>query len=286
MCPNMKKLRDFYEKLYQYDVEHFTKVFRDVYDVGGTRGTRLKLIIDFMEDTSSTRILDVGCGIGYNLAMLTKIARARNYVVGIDISLGAIKVAKRFLRNAKKCYLLVTDAQLLPFKEETFDLVICSEVLEHLPDDQRSISEMARILEKGGEMIISVPVSSKNHGVSVAFQIRGVDIGGDLRNYNFESLSSLLQGVGLRIETFSYLIGPFYDVLYKAYRILMKALLGQDIEVFKRKVAVGSARPRGLLWLFHKTSVLVSQLLGRVDMFLFKKTVGRDLIVKAVKVGE
>jgi len=280
MFINMKKSRDFYEKLYRYDAEHFMKVFRDVYDVGGTRSTRLKIIGGLIRSTSYTRMLDVGCGVGYNLAKLANIA---DYGVGIDISLGAIKVAKRLLKSAREgdYDLLVTDAQLLPFRRGTFDLVICTEVLEHLPDDKQSITEIARILKKGGEIVISVPVSSENNGDGDAFQIGGVDIGGDLRDYNYNSLSSLLQGVGLGIEAFSYLNGPFYDVLYKTYKFFLGALLGQDIEVFKRKVALGNAQPRSLLSFFHKISVLTSQLLGRVDMLLFRNCVGQDLIVKS-----
>lgn len=57
----------------------------------------------------------------------------------------------------------------LPFKDESFDTVFCSQVLEHLPDPKRALEEMARILKKEGHLILSVPHLSYIHGAPEDF---------------------------------------------------------------------------------------------------------------------
>jgi len=51
----------------------------------------------------------------------------------------------------------VGDAQNLPFEKETFDVVFCSQVLEHLPEPQKALDEFARVLRPGGRLVLTVP---------------------------------------------------------------------------------------------------------------------------------
>ncbi len=53
------------------------------------------------------------------------------------------------------------DLTKIPFPSESFDLVICNHVLEHIPDDDKAISEIRRVLSKGGNAIVQVPISNK-----------------------------------------------------------------------------------------------------------------------------
>ncbi|MBT7655838.1 MAG: class I SAM-dependent methyltransferase [Flavobacteriales bacterium] len=50
------------------------------------------------------------------------------------------------------------DLTALPFAEETFDLIFCNHVLEHIPEDQKALSELYRVLKKGGTAILQVPL--------------------------------------------------------------------------------------------------------------------------------
>lgn len=91
------------------------------------------------------RLLDLGCGDGYLLKRLGKFN-----AFGLDISL------KR-LKRVNKDNLVQGDATKLPFKNNSFDVVVCSEVLEHVPDPKLLIKEIKRVIKKSGNIIISVP---------------------------------------------------------------------------------------------------------------------------------
>jgi SAM-dependent methyltransferase len=88
--------------------------------------------------------LDLGCREGHQSRRLERLGY---YVVSVDI-------IKRY-KNA----ILVDANKGLPFKNETFDLVWCSEVIEHLTDVHRTINELKRVLKTGGHAVITTPNS-------------------------------------------------------------------------------------------------------------------------------
>jgi ubiquinone/menaquinone biosynthesis C-methylase UbiE len=93
-------------------------------------------------------ILDVGCGTG---AVTLDIAHSTNgSVVGIDIDSEKMKEAERVLSNISNIKLMEADVMNLPFKNETFDLVLFNVVLIYIKDQQKAINEMARVTKKGG----------------------------------------------------------------------------------------------------------------------------------------
>lgn len=98
--------------------------------------------------------LDAGCGRGLYTRCLAKIA---DDVEAIDISHSHINAQLRRNRrsNVRPRLGSVTD---LPYPDEVFDLVLHSEVLEHIPDDHLALSEIIRVLRPGGRLVISVPV--------------------------------------------------------------------------------------------------------------------------------
>src|SRR5437870_2897115 len=105
--------------------------------------TKGKLIaFDMVEHVAEKRALDIGCRDGYWTKRLED--RGHN-VVSIDIE---PHYEKAIVANAN---------QKFPFQEHEFDLVWCSEVIEHLNDPSFSVSEMRRILKPGGQMILTTP---------------------------------------------------------------------------------------------------------------------------------
>lgn len=100
------------------------------------------------------RVLDVACGIGYGSAILAQ--RGAGYVVGVDISPEAIAFGAREyqVRNA---FLASGDACKLPFADSRFDVVVSFETIEHLPDPERLLAEISRVLRPGGLCICSSP---------------------------------------------------------------------------------------------------------------------------------
>lgn len=108
------------------------------------------------------RILDLGCGEGRHA--LSAWLRAPVIAVGLDLSASDLCVARQRQAELPRpdssegaIGFVQGSALQLPFADASFDVVICSEVLEHLFDYQGAIDEVARVLRPGGTFIASVP---------------------------------------------------------------------------------------------------------------------------------
>jgi len=108
------------------------------------------------------RVLDVGCGEGRHSWGACKTANCLVYA--LDIEVGGLNKARYVFQDMDKrgesrgrWILINGDTTSLPFKDATFDKIICSEVLEHIPDDQQGIRELVRVLKDDGRIAISVP---------------------------------------------------------------------------------------------------------------------------------
>jgi len=163
------------------------------------------------------KILEVGCRSGN----LTQFYHEGNQVVGIDVDRNAlIEFEKRL--NLKSHWVDI-DSEDLPFDDRMFDVVVFSEVMEHLRFPQKALSEISRVLMKNGKLIGSVPN---------AFRLRnrwkffcGKPFESDpshLRSYSYKTLTEELNKVFENIEIHpisGHLIGggttglPVYDWL-------------------------------------------------------------------------
>jgi ubiquinone/menaquinone biosynthesis C-methylase UbiE len=95
--------------------------------------------------------LDVGCGDGQTAG--TWLAGRTSHYVGVDISQNAVRRACERGLNATA----IENASCLPFPDATFDLVLCTEVLEHLFQPQLAAMEIFRVLRPGAMIIATVP---------------------------------------------------------------------------------------------------------------------------------
>lgn len=111
---------------------------------------RGRLIFDWIPYNIG-KILDVGCAYGYDLIYYSKKCKG---VFGVDPNEELIKKAKLDYPNIE---FRVGPAENLPFKDKTFDLVIMGDVLEHVDDEVKSLSEAYRVLKKEGILIITAP---------------------------------------------------------------------------------------------------------------------------------
>ncbi|MBI3200138.1 MAG: methyltransferase domain-containing protein [Myxococcales bacterium] len=101
----------------------------------------------------SPRVLDVGCGTGNLLA--APLARMGYHVTGIDVHEESIRYAReqhRDIRTLKFEHRAIED-----YPSESFDVVICSEVLEHVDDPKAFVRELKRLLPGGGTLVVTVP---------------------------------------------------------------------------------------------------------------------------------
>ena len=99
-----------------------------------------------LNNICSGKVLDIGCGSG---AISSKIKD----VVGIDISKDAIQYCKK---NHNGNY-IVSLGEALPFKKESFDAVICSDVIEHIFEPKRLLEEIKHVLKKDGLLVVITP---------------------------------------------------------------------------------------------------------------------------------
>lgn len=111
---------------------------------------RLNRLFDKVININPKRVLDVGCGSGL---LIRKLSEKKIYCYGVD-------VAKALLKKIKtNDYLILKEASAyqLPFKSNYFDLVICSEVIEHLPNYPLALKEIFRVTTPSGIVIFSIP---------------------------------------------------------------------------------------------------------------------------------
>ncbi len=144
-------------------------------------------------------VLDLGCGFGRHAYEAQRLG-AR--VVAVDRSLAELKDVSGMFAALEAQQLAATtnaDATAMPFPDATFDRVIASEVLEHIPDDGAAIAELARVLKPGGTIAVTVPawlsericwlLSDEYHAPFVE--------GGHVRVYTEPGLRRQLRAAGL-----------------------------------------------------------------------------------------
>ena len=107
-------------------------------------------------------VLDLGCGEGRHV--ISAYIEADVQSVGVDLSLQDLRTTREKFadfdepdNSAKSFALSSANALELPFADNTFDKVICSEVLEHIPDYRGALREIERVLKPGGLFCASVP---------------------------------------------------------------------------------------------------------------------------------
>jgi ubiquinone/menaquinone biosynthesis C-methylase UbiE len=112
---------------------------------------------------SGTKVIDVGCGAGRHAF---EAYRRGADVVAFDRDESELQSVETILRAMAEtgeapatasAKVVVGDALKLPYADETFDCVIASEILEHIPQDDAAITELIRVLKVGGTLAVSVP---------------------------------------------------------------------------------------------------------------------------------
>ena len=117
---------------------------------------------DKLNINAGDTVLDIGCGEGRHSLSLY-VDREVN-AIGMDLSMEDMKTAKSRIKdfsitdtNKSSCVFGAGDIKSLPFEDNIYDAVICSEVLEHLESLDDAVSEIVRVLKPGGVLAVSVP---------------------------------------------------------------------------------------------------------------------------------
>jgi SAM-dependent methyltransferase len=156
---------------------------------------------------ATLNILDVGCGTGANLEMLSEFGKAE----GVDVSVDALSFCReRGLENIKQ-----GAAEALPFEDISFDLVTGLDVVEHLDDDLKGLNEMRRVLRPGGRILVFVPAFMFLWGVQD-------DISHHRRRYTLAGLKQVVTQAGFEVERATYVNISFFAPILLG-RLLMRA---------------------------------------------------------------
>lgn len=152
-------------------------------------------------------VLDAGCGLGRHLCQLATMPRLK--IFGIDMSTGALAASYKSLdtmpcRQSDDFLLSVADITKLPFPDASFDCVICSEVMEHIPDHENALRELDRILKPGGTLVVSVPRFFAERICWLISWDYYNEKGGHIRIYKKKQLKKMLTGQGFRCWKINY----------------------------------------------------------------------------------
>lgn len=237
------------------------------------------------------RLIDVGCGIGSHSL---KLSRKGKCVIGVDINLNDLKEAKRWkdMLGISNADFVLASGFHLPFKKNSFDQALCSDVIEHLSQDQPLINEVGFVLRRDGIFVLSTPSIGTHEGknrIPIRAKLRnflkrhnqlrklpiwnyGIDPDvfmkhkGHLREYHLHELSEKLRKAGLHLTDYEYcyrLFTAFVNDLRWSIRVL-------DISDPKYRFIAGALFP--LLYL-----------IATIDELLNIKGYGTGLVIKATK---
>ncbi|MDP9497962.1 MAG: class I SAM-dependent methyltransferase [Actinomycetota bacterium] len=163
----------------------------------------LTVDLDRLQVRPGDRVLDMGCGSGRHAFALYKagadvvaLDRSPGELVEVQVMFAALRLAGEVQESARATAVR-GDAYALPFADGSFDRVVAAEVLEHLPDDERAMRELSRVLRPGGTLAVTVPrwgpervcwaLSDAYHEVE----------GGHVRIYRGDELTARLERTGL-----------------------------------------------------------------------------------------
>ncbi len=250
------------------------RILRHEADIAFRR--RARTIVDYLAPEKDDRILDAGCGLGFYLRLLSFVSESRLH--GIDLAgprLGAA-VADR---EASAATLVAGDVARLPYRDGSFDKMILSEVLEHLPDDRPALAEARRILRPGGILAISVPHVDYpffwdpinrtrqwlglGHFTSEPWSGIWTD---HQRLYNEKELSERVRAAGFRIEHVS--LETRYSAPFAHHFVY-----GLGKFIVERRLAGKSTGKRYEMWAGGSASSLVRAL---VTLFTLPDRLNRD----------
>jgi len=219
-------------------------------------------------------ILDVGCGTGRHTCAAYRLENVT--VIGVDLDFNDVSEAAGRLRfhdelgehGGGSWGLNVADIHHLPFKDAFFDLVICSEVLEHIPDHNAAVLEVARVLKRGGDLMVSVPRYYPERICWTLSRAYRNTRGGHVRIYRKHELIRLVEGAGTRLWKTDFahsLHTPFW---------WLKCLVGLDrdeaapVKLYHRFLTWDIMKHPGLTRFLDR---LLNPVLGKSIVFYFKK---------------
>ena len=176
---------------------------------------RLRLALNLAPSEKGKKILDAGTGSGFLLPSLAMYGD----VTAVDHSQEYLDRTEKLIQHERLSVPLFKASVLdLPFADESFDLVFCLSVMEHIHDLSKAVGELKRVLKKDGVLMVGVPI--ERFAVNTLFSLFGVKSGHGFEHVSdFTDVEKALRGQ-LIIESSSRLpkVLPESLCLYKVFK--------------------------------------------------------------------
>ena len=239
--------------------------------------TRLrdKHVLRLIQPNQGDRVLDIGCGLGYFCHLLSQRGAT---VWGVDTDAKCVTFATRNLGSG----FVVGRAESLPFKADSFDKILCSEVLEHIDDDKDALSEIVRVGRAGGIVVITVPALEGIFGTKITNigHQSGMGSGGEYHyrdGYKAKALASLMKNHGIQVVEVNYTM-VFFVELFMGLTKLFYLMRGKKLESQADVLNIRDS----FMFKFYKMLFPLILLVNPVDEFLSKILKGHMLIVEGI----
>jgi 2-polyprenyl-3-methyl-5-hydroxy-6-metoxy-1,4-benzoquinol methylase len=229
-----------------------------------TQRIQFRAVSTLIRDISEEKVLDMGCGHGL---FSTWMAKRGNTQICFDVDPSNVKFTNLALRGlglSKRSECIVASISSLPFKDNSFGIALCMEVLEHVPDDEEAILEIQRILAPKGALILTTP--SKVQEFPSKSDEKYAKLWGHVRRgYTPETLIEMLDNAGLEVIALKYWLKFFGVKMSDAYF----ALFWKRLSKFRLALSV----------------LVFPAMFGIVllDELFLRKRKGNEILIKAVK---
>lgn len=118
-----------------------------------------KRVIHLLDLHEGQRFLDIGCGTGWAVRYAASLVKNEGGFYGIDISSRMIEKAQESCSGCESIYFYKADAEALPFENDLFDFIICTNSFHHYFTPSKMLNEVYRVLKTGGRILILDPTA-------------------------------------------------------------------------------------------------------------------------------
>ncbi len=200
--PEGKLRKDFRDSLHAAETEFREEPMDGNYGnalVGTLSKGRVTRLIREMGNLEGKKVLDVGCEAGF---VSLQFAKHGAEVSSFDICEPALHDLRK-KKGSEGIKVFLAAAQKMPLRDGTFDFVVCTEVLEHMPFRELGIGEMRRVLKKGGKLLLTFPNEKLRQPLYPLAKMFGVNTSVEdevtLFDYKFEDILKICKK-NFRIE--------------------------------------------------------------------------------------
>jgi ubiquinone/menaquinone biosynthesis C-methylase UbiE len=116
-------------------------------------------LIALLEFKDNLNFLDIGCGTGWAIGQLAKLANNNGTFYGVDLSSKMIEKAQENFKDNPVIHFITANVESIPLDDNLFDIIICTHSFHHYLNPGKALSEMHRLLKDGGKIYILDPTA-------------------------------------------------------------------------------------------------------------------------------